>query len=155
LVTLIAAAVVVALVATTVILGLAWRHGTTASHARHDAREAAVNAVKKVLSYDYRRFDADVAQADRFLTSAFRADYNKQQAQVVKATAVRYHATTKAEVLGAGLVSGGGNRASVLLFVDQTSSNTRLSAPRVDKSRVVAEMRKVGGRWLCAGISPL
>jgi Mce-associated membrane protein len=151
----IAAAVVVALLVTLILQFLSWRSGEAVVHARKDATTAAAKAVDAALTYNYRTFDSDVSRADKLLTPQFRKSYDDTQQHSVKATAVHYQASSAADVIGAGIVSTNGSRASVLLFVDQTVRNSKLPAPRIDKSRVIADMHKVGGHWLCANIRPL
>ena len=51
----------------------------------------------------------------------------------------------------AGVVSSTADRATVLLFVDQTTTSNRLEAAKVDQVRVQLTMTKVGGRWLVSG----
>jgi hypothetical protein len=43
----------------------------------------------------------------------------------------------------------------LLAFVDQTATNTRLAAPRIDRNRVRVDMRKVAGRWLINQVTPI
>jgi hypothetical protein len=126
-------------------------------NAGNSAAAAASAAMVDVLSYDYRRFDADVARAEARLTGAFRQQYHSTQMDTVKRTAVRYKATVKADVVAAGAIDAdaGADQATVLVFVDQTASNSKLSAPRIDKSRVRLQMRRVDGRWLIAQLDPI
>lgn len=50
---------------------------------------------------------------------------------------MRYATTTKVEVL---------------LFVDQSVTNTLVPEPRLDRSRVVMTMELVDGRWLASQV---
>lgn len=43
----------------------------------------------------------------------------------------------------------------VLLFVDQSVSNTISPQPRIDKSRIRMTMEKVSGRWLASKVELL
>jgi Mce-associated membrane protein len=151
----VASAVVAALVAVTILLALHAAHGSALADARKQAKKSAVTAVTAALSYDYRTFDSDVAHAGKLLTPKFRASYTDEQDRAVKTTALRYQASSAADVIGAGVVSATTDSASVLLFVDQTARNSRLAAPRIDKSRVIAHMVKDHGRWLCSSITPI
>ena len=42
-----------------------------------------------------------------------------------------------------------------IVLVQQTVTNTQLAAPRLDRSRVVVSLIKVGDRWLVDGLNPL
>ena len=57
-----------------------------------------------VLSYDYRHFDADVATAEKDLTGTFKKHYRDAQVQTVRAPALQYKATVKADVVAAGAI---------------------------------------------------
>jgi Mce-associated membrane protein len=52
-------------------------------------------------------------------------------------------------------VSVGVDRVVVLVFVQQTATNSQLSAPRLDRSRVNVTMVRDGDRWLIDGMSPI
>ncbi|BDB58621.1 MULTISPECIES: hypothetical protein [Rhodococcus] len=56
---------------------------------------------------------------------------------VVVESGMRYATTTKVEVL---------------LFVDQSVTNTLVPEPRLDRSRVVMTMELVDGRWLASQV---
>jgi Mce-associated membrane protein len=46
-------------------------------------------------------------------------------------------------------------RATVLVFVDQTVTNSQLKAPRLDRSRVEVTLVNSHGRWLINNLSPI
>jgi Mce-associated membrane protein len=150
------AALALASIVSTVVLlvtGLA-RHDRAVSDqraaeaAQASAASAARAAATAVLSYDYRHFGADVAKADRLLTGTLRADYDKLQRTSVGPTARQVHATVTATVKGAAVMAATPTSATVLVFVDQRSDNTRISAPRLDQNRVTMHLVRSGGRWL-------
>ena len=45
--------------------------------------------------------------------------------------------------------------AVVLIFVDQTSSNTKVPAPHIDQNRVRMTLTNVHGRWLVSKLEAL
>jgi Mce-associated membrane protein len=47
------------------------------------------------------------------------------------------------------------NRVVVLLFVDQTTTSTRLDGPKVDLNRVRLTMTRTGGEWLVSEVDAL
>jgi len=116
--------------------------------ARDSALGAATSAVSTILSYSYKTLDRDFARAEAQLTPAFRKQYLQTTAKAVRPLATRYHATSSAQVAAAGVVTATVNRVVVLVFVDQTETNTRLTAPRLDRPRVVATLVRSGDRWL-------
>jgi Mce-associated membrane protein len=154
-VTALAALALASVVSTVVLLvtGLA-RHDSavrdqkSTEAARAAAAAAARTAATAVLSYDYRHFSTDVARAERLLTGKLRTDYVKLQRTSVGPTARQVHATVTATVKGAAVVAATPTTATVLVFVDQRSDNTRIAAPRLDQNRVTMQLVRSGGRWL-------
>jgi hypothetical protein len=53
------------------------------------------------------------------------------------------------------VISSSSARATVLVFVAQQVTNTQLSAPRLDRSRIEVDLVHSGGRWLIAKLTPL
>jgi len=53
----------------------------------------------------------------------------------------------KATVASSSVVRASENAVVVLLFVNQTTTSTRLEAPRTDLNRVRLTMTRVGGAW--------
>jgi Mce-associated membrane protein len=128
-------------------------------HALDQAREngiaAATTGVATVLSYDYRHLAGDFTKAEGLLTAHFRKQYDKTTAAAVEPLAAKYKAQSSAQVNAAGTVSINVNRVVVLVFVDQTVTNSQLSAPRLDRSRINVTMVRQGERWLIDGMSPI
>jgi Mce-associated membrane protein len=119
------------------------------------AQAAAITEVRATLTYSYAHLATDFAAAEKDLTPDFRATYVTTTAQQVTPLAKKYHAVSSAVVTDAGVSSSTPTAVTVLLFVDQTVHNTRLSAPRLDRSRIKAVMVKQNGRWLIEGLTPL
>ena len=117
---------------------------------------AARTEVATALSYDYRHLDADFARATAVMTPAFRKKYLATTAKGVKPLAVKYKATSAAQVTSAGLVEGTRDRAVVLVFVAQTASNSQLTTgPRLDRSRIRTTLVRSGDRWLIDDLDPV
>jgi Mce-associated membrane protein len=129
-------------------------HARAVANGRDDALQAAKVAMPHFASYSYKTFDANVATAGKYLTPQYRTTYESFQAKAVRTTALKYHAAVTAEVTYAGVSSSHGtNQVRLVVFVNQTETNTKVSAPLLSQSRVRVEMRKVGGNWLIAGVS--
>jgi Mce-associated membrane protein len=146
-------AVVVSVLLALVTVRLSNRQGANSGQAH--VTSTASSAVATVLSYDYRHLAADFAAAERLLTPNFRKQYDATTAKGVQPLASKYKAVSTASVSAAGIVSLSGSRAVVLVFVQQTVTNTQLSAPRLDRSRVDVSLVKSGNRWLIDKLTPL
>jgi Mce-associated membrane protein len=128
---------------------------TAVDTAGDDALDAATASVARVLSYDYRHLDEDFRTAESRLTPRFRKQYIATTAKGVQPLADKYKAISTAQVTSAGLVSAATDRVTVLVFVAQQVTNTLLSAPRLDRSRINVTMVRSGGEWLIDGLSPI
>jgi len=130
------------------------RHADAVTDARTQAIAAARSATQGVLSYDYRHLDKDFAAGRKLLTPGFAKDYD-ETTKAVAPTATQYHAVVTAQVTAAGARNVTPDSAVVLLFVDQTSTNTKHAQPRIDQSRVRVTMVRQDGRWLLSKLEAL
>ncbi|MDN3296563.1 hypothetical protein QWM81_21425 [Streptomyces ficellus] len=146
-----------------VVLAQQYRDGRAADRARAQAAEAARKAAPVVLSYDYRRLDRDFAAARAHLTGSFRDEYRRTTTSVVAPTARKYQGVVKATVVkppGGGdpavsVVSASPNRAVVLLFVNQVTTSTQVSGPRVDLNRVRMTLTLTSDGWKVSAVDAL
>jgi Mce-associated membrane protein len=116
--------------------------------ARDQAMAAAHDHAEVILSYDYRHLDADFAAARSTLTGGFARDYKVTTTTLVRPGAEQYHVVVKAEVAAQSVVNATADQVVVLLFVNQTTTSTRLDGPKVDLNRVRLTLVKRGGDWL-------
>jgi Mce-associated membrane protein len=116
--------------------------------ARDQAMAAAHDHAQTILSYDYRHLDADFAAARATLTGAFARDYKVTTTTLVRPGAEQYHVIVKAEVAAQSVVSATADQVVVLLFVNQTTTSTRLDGPKVDLNRVRLTLVHSDGKWL-------
>lgn len=148
-------------VATVVLLGVTtWgavelRDRRLVAAARVDALAAARSAAVDLLSYDFRRLDADFERGRRHVTGRFAEEYATTTEKTVRPTATRYQAVVEATLVDAGVRSATRDRAIVIVFVNQTSRNTRLVAPQIDQNRVRLTLTRVGEAWLVSEVDAL
>ncbi len=136
-----------------IVWGQVWLHDQRADDARRtDALSAAKHGATMILSYDYRRLAEGSRQTEKLLTGNALSQYRGVQAPLAQA-APGLHAVVTADVKTATVLSSGTDSARVLLFVDQTSTSTRLTQPQLDQSRVVVTLTKHHGVWLVSSIS--
>jgi len=114
--------------------------------------QVSVLAVAKTYSvelagYDYRHLDQDFGVVLSHSTPSFRSSFGKSS-NALKSTLLKYHATAKATVVAAGLVSATTGRAVALVFLDQTVTNSTQKRPTTDRSQVEITLVRAGGTWL-------
>ena len=146
---------VLGLALTAALLTLRARADDRVEQAREEARAAAEAAAVTLLSYDHRRLDRDFAAARKLLTGGFADDYAQTTEEVVRPTALEVEAVVTAEVAASSVVRASENRVVVLLFVDQTTTSTRVEGPQVDLNRVRMTLTRTNGRWLVSGVDAL
>ncbi|MDH2390898.1 hypothetical protein QCN29_19300 [Streptomyces sp. HNM0663] len=145
---------------------LAWqyRQSERTAQARTSALAAARKAAPVILSYDHRHLDRDFAAARRHLTGDFLDQYGKTTKTVVTPTATKYRGTVKATVAkppngddasAASVVSATPDKAVVLLFVNQVTTSTRLSTPRLDLNRVRVTLVSTPDGWKVSAVDAL
>jgi Mce-associated membrane protein len=129
--------------------GAAW-FGTDRAQGREragsEALAAASAATPAIFSYDYRGFDASVANGKVFVTGDFAKEYADTTASL-KAAAVKEQAIVRAEVSAAGVVQASATQVEVLLYVNQYRRNVNVTGEKVDQNRVVLTLVSAGGQW--------
>jgi Mce-associated membrane protein len=155
LLVLVAGLVAVALLLTAGLLAVRARSEDRVEQARTAALAAAESHAVDLLSYDYRHLDRDFARAGKALTGSFADDYATTTDTVVRPTALEVKAVVTAEVAAASVVRAAQNKVVVLLFVNQTTTSTRVEGPKVDLNRVRLTLTRVDGDWLVSKVVAL
>lgn len=112
------------------------------------ARSAAERAVVPVLSYDYQDLDGSREAAREFLTPDYLEEYDKLYDGLVEGNAGSTETVVEAEFVASAVVRGGEDRAEILVFVDQATTNAQNQQPVVYRNQVRMRMENVDGRWL-------
>ena len=105
---------------------------------------AATPAAQAIFSYDYRTFDAGVANAQSFVTGGFVNDYATTTTNL-KATAVQAQAVVQSQVSAVGVVDASPAGIDALVYLNQYRRNVNITGEKVDQNRVVLTMVRVGG----------
>ena len=145
----------VVLLAGDVLLLVRWDGLTQDARARSGGQVEAVNDIEKILSYSYQSFDTGTAAAERLMTPAFRKKY-ADTVKVVRTDAASSKAVVKAQVVASSVVTVDKGRVKALLFVDQTTTSSKLAQPRVDLNRVEVTLVPSGNDgWLVDNLQAL
>jgi Mce-associated membrane protein len=160
----------VALVAVVLVaLGTAaWLHGQTnallesaamSNRALLDpARTAEVSgqvrdAVERVFSYDFARLDDNERAAAAMITGPFAADYRRQFARV-RQLAPGQQAVVVATVPALAVKLLDGDRAVVVVFIDQQANRGGQAQPLLAAGRLRVTAQRVTGSWKIADVQP-
>jgi Mce-associated membrane protein len=151
------AALTVAVLLSGGIAGAAWYGDHRVQQRDSAVREsiaAANTAAQAIFSYDYRTFDASVANGRSFVTGPFAKEY-AQTTATLKAAAQKEQAVVRAEVSAAGVVTASPDRVELLLYVNQYRRNVNVVGEKVDQNRVTLTMVRVGRDWRVSAASAL
>ncbi|WP_144300472.1 hypothetical protein [Stackebrandtia nassauensis] len=111
-----------------------------------DVKRDAGTAAEALLSYDHKDMDASITEAKSYTTEGFGREY-VQNMEDLRPTAESEKASIEAEVVDIGIVENTGEAVEVLVFVNQTTTNSNIEGSRVDKSRVTLTMVLGHGGW--------
>jgi Mce-associated membrane protein len=140
------AALTTAVVLVAALAGYAWfarQQALQRDRAARTCLTAATPASQAIFSYDYRNFDASVANGQSFVTGAFAKEYATTTAGL-KATAVKEQAIVQAQVSSAGIVEATDGGVDVLVYLNQYRRNANITGEKVDQDRVVLTMVPAG-----------
>jgi Mce-associated membrane protein len=118
------------------------------------AVQAAKDGTVALLGYQPDTVERDLTAARDRLTGTFRDTYTSLTHDVVIPGAKQKHISAVATVPAAALVMASGQRAVVLVFVDQTTTMGN-DAPTNTASSVRVTLNKVDNRWLISGFDPV
>lgn len=147
---LVAAALVVAVVAAA-FLGWRLKQAEDTEAAGRAALEAARNFAVALTTLDVADIDRTYQQVLDGATGQFKDEYSQGSAQL-RQVLVDNEAAGRGIVVDAALKSVTENRVEVLLFVDQSVTNSLNPSPRIDRNRVQMTMNLVDGHWLASEV---
>ncbi|HEX2300298.1 MAG TPA: hypothetical protein VHH34_17595 [Pseudonocardiaceae bacterium] len=110
-------------------------------------------AVERIYSYDFARLDENERAAGEVVTGSFAEDFREQFA-VVRELAPEQQAVVVARVLHLGVKVLDGDRAIVVLFIDQQASRG-IEAPQLSVAgRLSVTAQLADGEWKIADVEP-
>jgi Mce-associated membrane protein len=129
-------------------LGWQLRQDAATETARTKGLTAARDAARVLFSYDYQQLDKDFAAGLAVTTGSARDEYQRTTSSLVRPVAVQYQAVVKADVREAGVIEASPGHVLTMIFLNQTTTSTRVQGPKIDQNRVRLGLRLVGGKWL-------
>ncbi|MGQ0480636.1 MAG: hypothetical protein ACT4O0_06355 [Pseudonocardia sp.] len=153
----------VLLVSGAVLLGLgnhtARVNGPLANEAFVDTEDTAevvaeiTAAVKTVYSYDHNALDVAELAAKEMITGPFAAQFDKVFGPV-KELAPQQQVSLSTTVQAAGVLQLAGDRARLLMMVDQGGTKGGSQPVAGASSRLVVQAHRTDGRWKIAEVTP-
>ncbi|OMC08411.1 hypothetical protein A5735_20450 [Mycolicibacter heraklionensis] len=115
------------------------------------AQQAAQDYAVTLTSVDSKNLDDNFAAVLDGATGEFQDLYRESSSRLRQVLVAR-KATGRGVVIDSAVKSATRDHVEVLLFVDQTVTNTDILQPRVDRSRIVMTMQRVDGQWKAARV---
>ena len=144
--TVVGAAVLAALVGVTGFLGWTVWQQHQLSAASQEAQRAAVSYAEVLTSIDSDKVDENFKEVLDGATGEFKDMYSQSSVEL-RQLLIENKASARGVVVESAVQSASKDKAVVLLFVDQSVSNTKLPDARIDRSRMKMTLEKVDGRW--------
>jgi Mce-associated membrane protein len=141
-----AVAIVVAVLAGSGFMGWQLWQERQIDQASQQAQEAAVAYAQVLTSIDSSKVDENFTQVLDGATGEFKDMYSQSSVQL-RQLLIDNKATAHGVVVDSAVQSASKDKVVVLLFVDQSVSNTSVPDPRVDRSRIKMTMENVDGHW--------
>ena len=127
---------------------LGWRlwQDREVARAGEAAQAAAVEYAQVLTSIDSAKVDENFDQVLDGATGEFKDMYSQSSVEL-RQLLIDNKAAAHGVVVESAVQSASKDKVVVLLFVDQSVSNTAVPDPRIDRSRIKMTMEFVDGRW--------
>ncbi|CAM3499395.1 tetratricopeptide repeat protein [Mycobacterium colombiense] len=122
--------------------------------AGEQAQQAAIAYAQVLTSIDSNKVDENFKQVLDGASGEFKDMYTQSSVKL-RQLLIDNKATAHGVVVDSAIQSESTDRVVVLLFIDQTVTNTAAPDPRIDRSRIKMTMQKVDGRWRASKVQLL
>lgn len=122
--------------------------------AGEQAQQAAIAYAQVLTSIDSNKVDENFKQVLDGATREFKDMYTQSSVKL-RQLLIDNKATAHGVVVDSAIQSASTGKVVVLLFIDQTVTNTAAPDPRIDRSRIKMTMEKVDGRWRASKVQLL
>lgn len=122
--------------------------------AGEQAQQAAIAYAQVLTSIDANKVDENFKQVLDGSTGEFKDMYTQSSVKL-RQLLIDNKATAHGVVVDSAIQSESTDRVVVLLFIDQTVTNTAAPDARVDRSRIKMTMEKVDGHWRASKVQLL
>lgn len=124
----------------------AWIDSSTTA----EVAAAATEAGEATFSYGFETIEEDFEHARTFMNDEMRAEFD-QTAETTKTAVQQTKTATKADITDIGVSMLDGDRATLLAFMNVSSTNEGTAQGSTSGSLVI-DMERIDGKWVLAGI---
>lgn len=122
--------------------------------AGEQAQQAAIAYAQVLTSIDSNNVDENFRQVLDGATGEFKDMYTQSSVKL-RQLLIDNKATAHGVVVDSAIQSESTNHVVVLMFIDQTVTNSAAPDTRIDRSRIKITMEKVDGRWRASKVQLL
>lgn len=126
----------------------------TDSEVAQAAITAASDGTVAMLSYSYTNLDRDFGNARKHLAGDFATYYDKVSRQTIGPAAKEKVMTATARVTQAAVSQLHPDSASVLVFVNQTTTTKDNPDPMIGASSALVGLTRIDGQWMITKFDP-
>ncbi|WMN01705.1 hypothetical protein [Rhodococcus erythropolis] len=123
--------------------------------AQTQARDRATVILPDVLSYDFNTVDAHFDDVLPSLGGDLRDQFENIGNEVIIPSAKARQVVTSATVVESSVVSASTDQVTLLFYVNQSTTSTDSTVPRLDGSRVRVAMAEQEGAWVMTEMTPV
>ncbi|BAH55890.1 MULTISPECIES: hypothetical protein [Rhodococcus] len=145
----------VAVTVGSVTLTIRAHEGRSQEDTRQQALTQAAQLVPDILSYDFNTVDDHFTGSLEHLGGEFRTQFESVSKDVIIPSAKQRQVVTSATVVESSVVSASADAATVLMFLNQSTTSTDSPAPKLDGSRVQVSLHRDGDSWQITEMSPV
>jgi Mce-associated membrane protein len=146
------ATLLIAALASSAFLGWTLWQQRQVANAGQQAQAAAVAYAQVLTSIESDKVDENFNQVLDGATGEFKDMYSKSSTQL-RQLLIDNKANAHGVVVESAIQSESKDKVVVLLFVDQSVSNTNVPDPRIDRSRIKMTMELADGRWRASQVA--
>jgi Mce-associated membrane protein len=132
-------------------LGWQLKQSRDTAAAGRAALTVAQSYAATLTTVDSNKIDENFTQVLNGATGEFKDMYS-QSATQLRQLLIDNKATSKGIVVDSAIKSASKTKVEVLLFIDQSISNSVTPEPRIDRSRVAMTMELIDGKWLASNV---
>jgi Mce-associated membrane protein len=132
------------------VFGVLWWQAESADRLRTDALDSAREYAITLGTYNFESFDESLAAVTEISTDKFAEKYNAVAGEL-RSLVENGQGSSVARADHAAVESVDGDRATVLVFLDQDVKNVAVPDGRTDATRFLITLVRDGDRWLLDG----
>ena len=118
------------------------------------ATDAAATAAVAILSYKSETVDNDLEAANKMVTGTFGDYYRNFTRDVVAPAAKEKKIATAASVVGKAISDFSDDKATVVVFVNQSTTTGAIAQPTTTTTTIRIELEHHGDAWLVSKFDP-